>query len=212
MDDYTNKIDRNLFDLIQNIENPAILELGVQNGLSTKKFIDICNKNNGFLYSVDVDDCSKVSNDRRWTFIKSRDDNFNLIKSKIPKEIDILYIDSLHEADHVSKLIYNYYYLIKVGGFIFIDDISHLPYVKNGMRNNFYCEINNQETFNILLEIYFSNYDKIDLNFSFVSSGLAIIKKKNGEILDKITKIKSRKSSLKNKIRKFVHFINKIKQ
>ena len=80
------------------------------------------------------------------------------------------------------------------------------------MRNNFYCEINNQETFNILLEIYFSNYDKIDLNFSFVSSGLAIIKKKNGKILDKITKIKSRKSSLKNKIRKFVHFINKIKQ
>ena len=212
MDDYTNKIDRNLFDLIQNIENPAILELGVQNGLSTKKFIDICNKNNGFLYSVDVDDCSKVSNDKRWTFIRSRDDNFNLIKSKIPKEIDILYIDSLHEADHVSKLIYNYYDLIKVGGFIFIDDISHLPYVKNGMRNNFYCEINNQETFNILLEIYFSNYDKIDLNFSFVSSGLAIIKKKNGKILNKMTKIKSRKSSLKNKIRRFVHFINKIKQ
>ena len=41
MDDYTNKIDRNLFDLIQNIENPVILELGVQNGLSTKKFLDI---------------------------------------------------------------------------------------------------------------------------------------------------------------------------
>ena len=212
MDDYTNKIDRNLFDLIQNIENPAILELGVQNGLSTKKFIDICNKNNGFLYSVDIDDCSGVSNDKRWTFIKSRDDDFNLIKSKIPKEIDILYIDSLHEADHVSKIIYGYYNLIKAGGFIFIDDISHLPYVKNGMRSNFYCEINNQETFNILLEIYFSNYDKIDLNFSFVSSGLAIIKKKNDKILDKMMKIKSRKSSLKNKIRKFVHFINKIKQ
>ena len=154
MDDYTNKIDRNLFDLIQNIENPAILELGVQNGLSTKKFIDICNKNNGFLYSVDVDDCSKVSDDKRWTFIKSRDDDFSLIKSKIPKEIDILYIDSLHEGDHVSKIIYGYYNLIKTGGFIFIDDISHLPYVKNGLRNNFYCEINNQETFNILLEIY----------------------------------------------------------
>ena len=38
MDDYTNKIDRNLFDLIQNIENLTILELGVQNGLSTKSF------------------------------------------------------------------------------------------------------------------------------------------------------------------------------
>ena len=209
MDDYTNKIDRNLFDLIQNIENPAILELGVQNGLSTKKFIDICNKNNGFLYSVDIDDCSKVSNDKRWTFIKSRDDNFNLIKSKIPKEIDILYIDSLHEADHVSKIIYGYYNLIKSGGFIFIDDISHLPYVKNGMRNNFYCEINNQETFNILLEIYFANYNKINLNFSFESSGLAIIRKKSNEMLDKEIKIKSREFSVKNITRKLFHYIKK---
>jgi predicted O-methyltransferase YrrM len=209
MDDYTNKIDRNLFDLIQNIENPVILELGVQNGLSTKKFLDICNKNNGFLYSVDIDDCSNVSNDKKWTFIKSRDDDFDLIKSQIPKEIDILYIDSLHEADHVSKIIFEYYNLIKVGGFIFIDDISHLPYVKNGVRNNFYCEINNQETFNILLEIYFSNYDKIDLNFSFVSSGLAIIKKKNNKILDKKIKVKSRKFSFKNIIRKLVHLIKK---
>ena len=212
MDDYTNKIDRNLFDLIQNIENPVILELGVQNGLSTKKFLDICNKNNGFLYSVDIDDCSNVSNDKKWTFIKSRDDDFDLIKSQIPKEINILYIDSLHEADHVSKLIFEYYNLIKVGGFIFIDDISHLPYVKNGVRNNFYCEINNQETFNILLEIYFSNHDKIDLNFSFVSSGLAIIKKKNNKILDKKIKVKSREFSFKNIIRKFVHLIKKIKQ
>ena len=40
MDDYTNKIDKNLFNLIQKIENPIILELGVQGGLSTKKFIE----------------------------------------------------------------------------------------------------------------------------------------------------------------------------
>ena len=142
---------------------------------------------------------------------KENHDDFDLIKSQIPKEIDILYIDSLHEADHVTKIIFEYYNLIKVGGFIFIDDISHLPYVKNGVRNNFYCEINNQETFNILLEIYFSNYDKIDLNFSFVSSGLAIIKKKNNKILDKKIKIKSRKFSFKNIIRKLVHLIKKNK-
>lgn len=209
MDDYTNKIDRNLFDLIQNIENPAILELGVQNGLSTKKFIDICNKNNGFLYSVDVDDCSKVSNDKRWTFIKSRDDDFSLIKSKIPKEIDILYIDSLHEADHVSKIIYGYYNLIKTGGFIFIDDISHLPYQKNRVRDNFYCEINNKETFDILLSIYSENFENFDLSFSFISSGLAIIKKKNDKdlIMNKI--LTNRSVSLKNSLRKIWRKIKK---
>ena len=63
-------------------------------------------------------------------FIQSRDDNFNLIKSKIPNKIDILFIDSLHEANHVIKIIYGYYDLLKLGGMIFIDDISHLPYVK----------------------------------------------------------------------------------
>jgi len=209
MDDYTNKIDKNLFNLIQKIENPIILELGVQGGLSTKKFIETCNKNNGFLYSVDIDDCSNVSSDKKWSFIQSRDDNFEFIKSKIPKKIDILYIDSLHEAKHVSKIIYGYYDLLNVGGIIFIDDISHLPYVKNGIRNNFYCEINNQETFDMLLEIYFSNYDRIDLNFSFESSGLAIIKKKTDKFLDQKIKIKSRKFSIKNQIRKFIQIFRK---
>ena len=36
MDDYTNKIDRNLFDLIKNIENPTILELGVKTDYQQK--------------------------------------------------------------------------------------------------------------------------------------------------------------------------------
>ena len=47
-----------------------------------KKFLEICDKNKGHLYSVDIVDCSKVSDNKNWTFIQSRDDNFNLIKSK----------------------------------------------------------------------------------------------------------------------------------
>ena len=212
MSDYINKLQKEILPKINNIQNINILELGVQRGTSTNIFLKICENNDGYLTSVDIDDCSNVSKNKRWKFIHSRDDDFSFIKDKINNKIDVIYIDTLHEADHVEKIIYGYYDLLKSGGYIFIDDISHLPYVKNGMRNNFYCEINNQETFNILLEIYFSNYDKIDLNFSFVSSGLAVIKKKNDKILDKMKKIKSRKSSLKNKIRKFVYFINKIKQ
>ena len=127
MDNYINKIEKNIFKKINKIPNPVILELGVQNGASTKRFLDLCNKNNGHLFSVDIDDCSHVSDDKCWTFIKCRDDNFDLIKSKISKKIDVLFIDSLHEAKHVSKIIYGYYNMIKSGGIIFIDDISHLP-------------------------------------------------------------------------------------
>lgn len=57
--------------------------------------------------------------------------------------------------------------------------LSHLPYLKYNDRNNFFNEINNQETFEKILEIYNINYNNFDLYLSFISSGLAkIIKKK----------------------------------
>ena len=88
---------------------------------------------------------------------QTRDDDFKFIKSNIPQKIDILFIDTLHEAKHVKKLIYEYYPLIKKDGLIFIDDISHIPYLKNQDRDNFYCEINNLETFEMILSVYSKN-------------------------------------------------------
>lgn len=201
MNDYEYKLNNHLFPLIEKINNPIILELGVQSGRSTKRFLDICMKNNGKLYSIDIDDCSEVSKDPNWSFFKTRDDNFEFIKSKIPKKIDVLFIDTLHEAKHVEKIIYGYYDLIKVGGYIFIDDISHLPYLNENSKNNFYCEINNKETFQKILEIYYYNQSKFDLNFSFISSGLAVLKKKDN-FLETIKKLKTRETSFKNLIRK----------
>lgn len=202
MYDYEKKLNENLFDLINNINNPIILELGVQQGISTKKFLDICDKNNGKLFSVDIEDCSNVSKNTKWKFIKSRDDNFNYIKSLIPREIDILFIDTLHEAKHVEKIFYNYYDLVKEGGYIFIDDISHLPYLNEDKKSNFYCEINNKETFNKILEIYLNNFDNFKLDFSFESSGLGIIKKKNKYKLKVPKEIRSRDYTIKNILRK----------
>ena len=147
MNEYEEKIEKNLFNLIKNLDKPKILELGVQNGVSTNKFLDICNKNDGYLYSVDINDCSTVAQGKRWKFIKSRDDNFDYIKSIIPKKLDIIFIDTLHEAAHVNKIIYNYYDQLENGGYIFIDDISHLPYINDKKKSSFYCEINNKETF-----------------------------------------------------------------
>tara|TARA_B100000953_G_scaffold298395_1_gene295129 strand:+ start:4395 stop:5027 length:633 start_codon:yes stop_codon:yes gene_type:complete len=202
MHNYEEKINKNLFALIKDIQKPNILELGVQEGVSTKKFLDLCEVNRGFLYSVDIVDCNNVSSSKRWKFIKSRDDNFSYIKSQITGQIDILFIDTLHEAKHVKNLFYNYYDLVKEGGFIFIDDISHLPYLNAEKKSHFYCEINNRETFNSLLEIYFFNYNNFSLNFSFESSGLAIIKKMNENSLNKSKKLISKEFSIKNMLRK----------
>ena len=202
MDEYSLKLDKYLMPLISKISNPIILELGVENGRSTKKFLEICKTNNGKLFSVDVKDCSKISNDPKWNFYNTRDDNFEFINSKLPEKIDVLYIDSLHEASHVKKLIYGYYQKIKNEGYIFIDDISHLPYLKDKVRNNFYCEINNKETFELLLSIYSKNIKNFELNFSFMSSGLAIVKKLNDNDLSPFDNLKERSQSLKNIFRK----------
>ena len=201
MDEYTYKLDNFLFPLISDVKKPKILEFGVENGRSTFKFLDLCNKNDGYLYSFDVKDCSNVAKDPRWFFLQTRDDNFELVKSCLPPQLDVIYLDSIHEDHHVEKIFYEYYKVLKNGGYFFIDDISHLPYLKNQKRNNFYCEINNRETYNKIIEIYNNNSDLFDLSFSFKSSGLAIIKKNSDNALREAKKIKSRKNSFKNIIR-----------
>ena len=209
MSDFNYKLDNFLFPIIKGINNPIILELGVQKGRSTKKFLDICKKNNGKLFSIDIDDCSNIINDKSWNFYQTRDDNFEYIKSKIPEKIDILFIDTLHEANHVKKLINEYYPIIKKNGFIFIDDISHLPYLKNKNRDNFYCEINNKETFDLLISIYSENTENFDLSFSFVSSGLAIIKKKTDSELFDYRKLNERGLTTKNILRRLWRIVKR---
>lgn len=209
MSDFNYKLDNFLFPIIKEINNPTILELGVQKGRSTKKFLDICKKNNGKLFSIDIDDCSNIINDKTWNFYQTRDDNFDYIKSKIPEKIDILFIDTLHEANHVKKLINEYYPIIKKNGFIFIDDISHLPYLKNKDRDNFYCEINNKETFDLLISIYSENTENFDLSFTFVSSGLAIIKKKTDSELFDYRKLNERGLTTKNILRRLWRIVKR---
>ena len=40
---------------------------------------------------------------------ESSDDNFSLVEKHIPDKIDLIYIDSFHDADHVKKIFYHYY-------------------------------------------------------------------------------------------------------
>jgi len=204
MSEYINKLHKEILPKINNIQNINILELGVQRGTSTNIFLKICEKNDGYLTSVDIDDCSKVSDNTRWKFIHSRDDDFSKIRNNITRQVDVIFIDTLHEADHVEKIIYGYYDLLKVGGYLFIDDISHLPYLSEKPRNNFYCEINNKETFDRIVKIYNSNTENFELNISFVSSGLAIIKKKNISNLNKAESIKKRNITIRNLYRKII--------
>tara|TARA_B100000131_G_C17891509_1_gene522473 strand:+ start:49 stop:675 length:627 start_codon:yes stop_codon:yes gene_type:complete len=201
MSKYEYKIKNFIEYQIGNIKNPSIIEFGVKEGRSTKMFLDLCEKNDGKLFSIDIKDYSSLFNNKNWNFILSRDDNFEYLESKLPKKNDIIYLDSLHEADHVEKIFYYYFKKLKIDGLFYIDDISWLPYLKNAERNNFYCETNNRETFERLLSIYASNEENFDIEFSFQSSGMCKIRKKREKLHPK-KKIISREISLKNILKK----------
>tara|TARA_B100000965_G_scaffold403723_1_gene432601 strand:+ start:472 stop:1110 length:639 start_codon:yes stop_codon:yes gene_type:complete len=199
---YINKIEEFFLNDLKKIKEPKIIEFGVRFGFSTKKIIEICEKNNGFLHAIDIDDCSDVSDSKFWKFYKSRDDNFEYLDKFLPKDVDLIYLDSLHEADHIEKIFYHYYPSLKVGGLFIFDDISWLPYLKNKKRNNFNCEINNEEIFNKILQIKSENENHFDLYFSFKGSGSAKIVKTSEDTLRRSMAIKSRKYSFKNTVRK----------
>ena len=192
-------------DIIKNkiskIPKPNILELGVQKGNSTKMFLDLCEKNNGFLTSIDIEDCSNVSNSQKWKFVQSSDDNFNYINQFIKKDLDIIFIDSLHEPNHVKKVFYNYFQFLKINGLIIIDDVSWLPFVESGVNNNDFVERINRLTFEKMLEIFNSNQENLSLEINFSGSGLAIFSKLKNILKEEI-KIKNRLFSIKNLIKK----------
>tara|TARA_B100000780_G_C20959745_1_gene383055 strand:+ start:82 stop:780 length:699 start_codon:yes stop_codon:yes gene_type:complete len=183
-------------------ENPKILEFGVRHGVSTSLFLDVCNQKNGNLYSVDVEDYSYQFKDEKWKFIQSKDDNFSKIELEIPSQFDIIFLDTIHKAEHISNIFYYYYKKLKVGGLFIIDDISWLLYTKGSKHDHFFKEINNLETFKKILDIYNNNQEKFDIHFNFCDTGVVKIIKKKPDELTELKTIYSRENTFKNYLRK----------
>ena len=207
---YHNKLNDFVKEHFENLSNPNILEFGVRKGISTSLFLDVCKKKSGKLYSIDIEDYSNLFHENSWKFIQTRDDNFEYVEEQIPEKFDIIFLDSFHEAFHVKKIFYHYYKKLKVNGIFIIDDISWFPYTKKNYRDNFNCEVNNKETFNILLKIIHTNHENIDAYFSFKDSGFCKMIKKNNNELNNIKQIPSRIYSIKNLIRVFLRKLKSV--
>ena len=108
MESYEYKLQKFLSTELINIKKPKIIEFGVREGRATKIFLDYCDKFDGNLYSIDIDDCSGLFHNKFWKFIQSRDDSYNYINKRIPSKIDLIYLDTIHTASHVEKIIYAY--------------------------------------------------------------------------------------------------------
>ena len=152
---------RIMTDFLLDKNNPSILELGVERGSSTKAFTWFAEKVNGKVFSVDIDDCSKVVQSSHWKFIKSNDldrdyilKNFNEIKEK---GVDLIYIDSYHENFHVTKLLNLWYKYLKKDGAIFVDDTDSFPFrQKKDTWNSIVYDLIDEST----KEFYYKNIDK----------------------------------------------------
>tara|TARA_B100000965_G_scaffold354865_1_gene331797 strand:+ start:583 stop:1239 length:657 start_codon:yes stop_codon:yes gene_type:complete len=180
------------YNEIKNIKDIKILELGVAEGHSTSLFLKLIEQNGGKLISVDIKDSSHLFENHNWKFIHSSDHNFENINKEIQKlgQLDLILIDSFHEAMHVKKNLYNYYQFLKLNGLVVIDDISWLSYSKFSTKpssGNFDANIN---TFNKLLEIKLNNKNNLSVEFCFEGSGSAKIIKKSFEKLNEPKKIK----------------------
>jgi len=194
------KLKNFLDDDLKKIKRPYVLEFGVREGISTYYFLKEIKVKK--LISVDINDCSNVIKDKNWTFLKSRDDNQKFISLYLKKKIDIIYLDTIHTAKHVEKIIYMYFSKIKKGGYFVIDDTFWLPYCKNQILDKFWIEINNRETFKTICEIYNANQDKMYVSFSLETSGICKIKKISNKRLLPAKKIINREHYIKNFIKK----------
>ena len=206
---YQNKIYNFILENEKHKRNIYILEFGVREGRSTKMFLELCAKNNGKLISVDIDNYSNLFQDINWNFIHCRDDDYKQVSSFFSKKFDIILIDSLHEPNHVQKLIYTYWKHLNVNCSMYIDDISWLPYVKHSWRDHKYTENINRDTFYKILEIQLSNYDNIKLSFTFDGSGMCRMIKQNDKDLNNPKLIKPRQYLIKKFLKKIILLFKK---
>ena len=88
--------------------------LAIKNAGAKIKFLDVCEKYQGELISIDINANSKKFNSNKWTFVNTRDDNFLEIEKFIKnKKFDVIYLDTIHKADHVEKILFYYFNYLK---------------------------------------------------------------------------------------------------
>ena len=162
--------------------NPLVLELGVDKGQSTRIFLNaIDGKDSAKLISIDIKDCRNSIDDKDWEFVQQDSTDIEKLlinKPEIKNGIDILYVDSLHTAEHVKKEIYNLFEYLNNDAYIFFDDIDSSPYMSKQRKDSVNIEIANRKIFILLEAIFRGNIDKIDFEIMRGSTGLGIYKKR----------------------------------
>ena len=179
-----NKIDRFFYinKKLDEIKNPIIVELGVaETALSTKNFLNYVNDKGGKLYSIDIQDFSKITNtdnfkninSKNWNFLQSNDLNLEKILKNFPiikNGIDVLYVDSLHDPTHIEKTLMKWFKYINQYGYIFFDDTESRVYKE---QKALFISIGNDGMDEVIKKFYYRNSNLIKYTKYFTDTGLS---------------------------------------
>ena len=123
-----------LFDYIKSNKIERILELGVNEGFTTRTFLTaLSDTDKGKLISIDINDYSRINFKnknflKKWSFIQSCDIEFSSRLSKYlednnqPESFDLLFIDTSHTYFHTYLELILYSKYVRTNGSIILHD------------------------------------------------------------------------------------------
>ncbi len=165
---------------VSQMESPVVLECGVNQGWSTGVLAHALETNGGTLVSVDIEDCSNAIQSDCWIFINSDDSDIQHILAQAPilqAGIDLIYINSLHAAKHVVKLISLWYPLVRQGGWLAFDDVDPGPYMRGRRKDDANREVAWRAIAKVVQDFFYANENDLLLQVYYGSTGLALMQK-----------------------------------
>jgi len=115
------------------------LELGTQDGASTLVLTEAASKINGYVWSIDVDECfeakmkiSQAGLEKYWTFIQGDDIE---IGKNWKESVDHIFIDTSHAYQHTIDEIKLFEPFLKPQGFLTFHDTRSFPGVIKAIRD-----------------------------------------------------------------------------
>jgi predicted O-methyltransferase YrrM len=193
-----------VYNVVKEIRNPTILEFGIDRGASTTVFLQVCEENGGKLASVDIADCSAISDSPLWTFVQSSSTAVSTIVSHAPfleYGIDFLYIDSAHTRAHVEKEVYGWFRYLKQDAVIMFDDVDPHIYRRGERKDNPRFEQSWEEIGAFVREFFYANEDTLDLAIRYGSTGLAEIRKHSALGVEPRRAVREQKRGIRSRVR-----------
>ncbi len=165
---------------VSQVEAPVVLECGVDKGWSTGVLAQAVERKGGNLISLDIRDCSDAIESDCWTFLQIDDTKQERILREAPilkQGIDLIFIDSLHAARHVTRLLELWYPLVRQGGWIAFHDVDPSPYMRGQRKDNIESEIVWRAIWQAVQDFFYANEDDLLLEYHLGDMGLAIMQK-----------------------------------